>query len=114
MNLELQVPLRELISYFNPEKEDTEEKVCAGIDKLVKTGADPRECLDFPLRLAARGGLLMVVKHLIKKYKADDTVYQYDALNDAIENGHLDVARYLMKRLKSRLVQAEKRSTPTF
>lgn len=108
-----QISLRNLIRLFDPEK-DTEERVCAEIDKLVKLGVDPRECVDFPLRLAARIGSLGIVKHLINKHKADDSVYQYDALSDAIENGHLDVARYLMKRLKSRLIQAEKKRDPTF
>lgn len=137
MNLKLQVSLRELLYHFDYDhpiglREETEEEkenvrrvkagnrqeaqedVCYEIDKLVRAGADPRECFEFPLCLAARAGLLIVVKHLIKKHKADDSVYQYDALNDAIENGHLDVARYLVKRMKSRLVQVEKKQTPTF
>lgn len=112
MSLELQVSLRNLLYHFDPE-ENAEEEICSKIDKLVKMGANPRECIDFPLRLAARKGLLIVVKHLIKKHKADDSVYQYDALSDAIENEQLDVARYLMKRLKSQLFQAKER-TPTF
>jgi hypothetical protein len=112
MNLELQVSLRGLLYHFDPER-DTEKETCVEIDKLIKKGANPREHNEFPLRLAARNGLLEVVKHLIKKYKADDSVYSYDALSDAIENGRLDVARYLMKRLKSQMFQAKK-STPTF
>jgi hypothetical protein len=111
--LEAQVIIRNAITQFDPEKH-TEEQVIDIINKAVKVGADPREHCEFPLRIAAMHGLLLVVKHLIKKYKADDSVYQFEALTNAIDGDHLDVARFLAKRMKSQLLLKERRKSPTF
>lgn len=90
--------MRRLITTFDPDK-TTEEQVIKEIVTLIKAGGDPRQYSDFLLRLAARHGLLNVVKFLIKKCKADDSVYHFEALAMAIDSGYLNVARFLIKRM---------------
>jgi hypothetical protein len=105
-----QLRLRQAITHFDPEQ-DREDDVVVLIDDLVKSGADPREFNDFPLRLAARAGLLSVVKYLIKKYKADDAAYDFEALVDAADRGHVEMTRFLAKRMQAKLRSAATTST---
>jgi len=75
----------------------------------LKKKPDLRECEDFPFRLAARYGRAEVMRYLYKDKKTRPSkqamVY---ALSDALDAGHLEAARFAMKRIAPMLAEHER------
>lgn len=87
---------------------DLIKKPCERCDdnKLIevtdKLNLDIHSFSEFALRLSARYGRLELVKHLVKKHKCDPSVFNWDILNDALDCGHIEVAKYIVELARAK------------
>ena len=71
------------------------------VKKLIKNGADVHTDDDHPLRCAAEGGHLEVVKYLVEECEANVHARDERALCDAAWGGHLEVVKYLVEECEA-------------